>query len=174
MDLIATATASASASIEFTDLSSAYHKYIIVFENFAPSTDNVWANIRLSKDNGSTFDSGASDYRYNIYYRRESGFVSYSDSTSDVIRMYSGDADTGNRAGNASNEFACGQINIYNPSATRWTHVDGHYSYLSSSAASGQGRFAGMRVSASAVDAIQILFSSGNIASGTFKLYGIK
>jgi len=61
--LISTATASTSATIDFT-LPSGYKSFEIRVISLIPSTDNVGMWIRVSTDGGATFAAGASDYVY--------------------------------------------------------------------------------------------------------------
>ena len=59
---ISSSTASASSSIAFTGLSSTYIAYILFYFNVAPATNAVTMLLRTSTDNGSSYDSGSSDY----------------------------------------------------------------------------------------------------------------
>jgi hypothetical protein len=63
-ELIDTQTASSSASIEFTDLSSTYSMYKVIIYNFVPVTDEANFYMRTSTNNGTSFDSGVSDYSW--------------------------------------------------------------------------------------------------------------
>jgi len=61
---ISSATASASASIAFTGLSSTYVQYMVVFEDVVMSADSSYLGLRTSTNGGTSYDSGASDYDY--------------------------------------------------------------------------------------------------------------
>ena len=166
LHLIETQTASASATIDFV-LPAGYFKFVVAFDTVVPATDNVQLYFRTSTDGGSTFDSGASNYRY--------AYQGYNDAAAAVTGSSAGATFipiTHSDVGSATDEFVSGEVNIYNPAATAQTAMifdtlmvnTGSYTYV----IDGVGR----RLSAADVDAIQFLFSSGNIASGTFKLYG--
>ena len=62
MVLISTATASNSASVSFTGLTSQYDEYEIQFTSVLPQTDAAALCLRTSTNGGSSYDSGASDY----------------------------------------------------------------------------------------------------------------
>jgi hypothetical protein len=54
---ISTATASASASIEFTSgIDSTYKEYVFYFVNIHPATDDVDFSFNLSTDSGSNYN----------------------------------------------------------------------------------------------------------------------
>lgn len=164
VDLISTGTASNSAAIEFTDLSSSHFLYIVVIDGVIPVTDNVDFYMRTSTDNGVSFDSGVSDYAWDG--------EADTDQTSDHILLTSTNSLAAS-LGSASGETYSGVIWIYNPSDTGETRVSVMGSSKGSTGAVSYSAQSGARVSQEDVDAIQFLTSSGNISSGTFKLYGL-
>ena len=77
--------------------------------------------------------------------------------------------------GNGADESAAGTLTLFNPSSTTYVkhfiargslYYDGNYIF--------DAHIAGYANTTSAVDAIKFVMSSGNIDSGTIKLYGIK
>ena len=171
--LISTSTASTSASIEFTDLTSAYSFYAIVLSNVHAATDGVDLIVRTSTDNGSTYDSGASDYAWTTEGKTIGGTTINANSAADT-GMNIIDSTGGHGLGNAANEVAWGTIFLYDPSVTENTIIGGHMYYQNTVGDEERLDTMGVRLSAADVDAIQFLFSSGNITSGDFHLYGIE
>jgi hypothetical protein len=166
--LISTATASSSASISFTDLSSTYSAYIVYFDSVVPATDGVNFILRTSTDNGSTYDSGATDYSWGGLVSTEGGTLGSSSSTGTTgFTIYFA-------AGNDTNESAAGHIKLFNPSKTSLTRIETQASVDLTDGTIQFRHHHGRRNSAADVDAIQFLMSSGNIATGNFYLYGIK
>lgn len=169
--LLATATAASSASIDFTSLiDSTYDDYLFEFTNLIPATDDVGLRIRASV--ASSFLSGASDYGWR--------FLSSSSTSNDT-----GDSEiettlTGATSGvsNVSSEGGVsGWFKLRNPaSTTQQKAIDGITSLTQASGngARNYGVFSGMVLTTNAVDGIQLFFSSGNVASGTVKMYGVK
>lgn len=159
-------TASASSSIEFTGLSTTYRDFLVIFSDVAPGTDSSWLVLRTSTDNGSTYDSGASDY----YYAFRQVSTATDSTVSSAAATYIGIQPV---MGSATNESGSGWVKIHNPRGTQFTHV----TFLSGGTDdAGLERYCmggGNRQSAADVDAIQFLMSAGNIASGTFTLYGV-
>ena len=178
LELIATAVASTSATIEFTGLSSTYYLYMIVITGINSDTAAVDLEMRTSSDNGTSFDAGATDYGWTSMGSSATpgGVVTTldtGDSTADSI-IISGtdislefDADT--------NEEKYFNILLYNPSNSFFTHITSQGSGRDDSSDFMQFYTGvGMRKEAGLVDAIQFLMSAGNIDIGTFKLYGIR
>jgi hypothetical protein len=167
MVFISSATASASASIAFTDLSSTYRDYLLVLSNVYAATSAAELLVRTSTDNGSTYDSGASDYLW-MTLRANTGLGT---------PLSTDDADTGIRivedANNSTNRRINGWVRLHDPAAALDTCVTYHTAYYTSGAVSRTIMGSGFRASAGDVDAVQVIFSAGNITSGTISLYGI-
>jgi hypothetical protein len=78
-----------------------------------------------------------------------------------------------NNQSNAANEDMTGYVHIINPSASAFCSVVWSFEAYGTGSDTGVTIGGGRRGSAADVDAIQFLMSSGNLTSGTFKLYGI-
>jgi hypothetical protein len=149
-ELVSNAAFSNDATFEVTGLAAGFD-YIFVIQNLAPQTDVVTLNMRTSTDGGATYDSGAANYRYG--------------GATDTLMVLTGPV------GNATNESASWDVTLYNPSDTTFTQV-----YLAGARLNGVGTFAadsvgGQRESATDVDAVQFLMSSGNIVSGNISVH---
>lgn len=170
---IGTATASTSASITFTGLSSTYHLYILRFSNLQPDTDSTTLIFRTSTNNGISYDSGASDYAWSLWQANESGDGSGDADQADSSITIAGVAASSDELGTGSNELADGWIYIFNPSATNYTHVFSSTTYFNEATQLILNQSSGHRASAADVDAIQVLMDSGNLSTGDFVLYGV-
>jgi hypothetical protein len=165
-------TASASASLNFTSLiSSLYNKYIFDLENIILATDNVDLLMRTSTDNGATFDNGAGNYGYASYLNNTGAFstngVSSASATS--VRLI---PDADNAAGSGS---ICGSIELINPlNTTVYKHVNYHLSYKNNDNQFYNLTGSGWRLATADIDAVQFLASTGNITSGTIRMFGVK
>lgn len=173
--LLDTKVASSSATIDFllTGNNAGFAQYKLVYANVAPATDGVHLYLRTSSNGGSSYDSGASDYRWGLFTVTSPNAGTAADgagtgSATAFIRLsYS-------TAGNASNETCAGEITCFKPDSAAYTK----FTWLANTHATGDFDDivfgGGNRQSAADVDAIRFLFSSGNIASGTFYLYGMR
>lgn len=170
---ISTATASTSASIDFTGLTSSYFLYILRYSNLQPATDATTLILRTSTDGGSTYDSGASDYSWSLFQADESGTESGAADTADSSITVLGEAGSSDEMGSASNELGAGTIYLFNPSATKYTFVFCQGTYFNEATQLITNYTGGYRISAADVDAFQLLMDSGNISIGDFVLYGV-
>lgn len=144
---------SAVAQVDITGLTVGFD-WLFVFQNVLPVTDVVKLEMRTSTDGGSTFDAGASDYADSVSINETSLELS------DIL-------------GNATGEGFSGDVLVYNPGdATKHTHVGvGAVSFYNAAGIFVQQVRGGKRSAAADVDAARFFYSSGNIASGTIRLY---
>jgi len=170
MVLLSTQTASASASIDFTSLlNSTYKKYILDIIDLIPATDGVNIYMRTSTDNGSTWSGGTSYTFVDVRLVADSGSAAADASqSSSFIHL------TGTNVGNASGEGLCGKIELFNPAGTSVNKLMTHsMCFFTSTGVLVTINGASSYKSLTAVNAFQIYAASGNITSGTFKLYGV-
>jgi len=165
--LISTATASVSAYISFTGLSSTYKLYRVVIQNYVPNDDATSLWLRTSTNGGSTYDDGASDYKYGqIYSAGSSAYVTGTTSTTNIPLCGS--------CGTGTGESRSGYVDINTPSNASRCWINSSIYGLNSTPATGLNFVYGCRDTAADVDAIRFLSSSGDMASGTFTLYGLR
>lgn len=169
---ISSSTASSSASISFTGLSSTYRSYIFVFESIIPATDGVILCCRTSTDNGSTYASSSGDYRYGNNTVAFNGTAVGNYSTSATYLALNGNGSGTGISNTSTNGFA-GRVQLFDhASTTVYKNLIWDVSYpLAAGGLFSRGN--GVRISTADVDAIQFYMSSGNIASGTITMYGI-
>ncbi len=165
-------TASSSASLDFTAcISSTYDEYEIHFVGIKPSTTNVQLGMRLSQDGGSTYKSGAGDYHWGLLYSGMSDVPTQATDTNAPEFRLTGSTST------QSTYSSNGRIRLYDPLNTTDTKfIEGSIqSHVGASSAVYQWHSASNFVlNTAAVNAFQFLFSSGNIASGTIRVYGVE
>lgn len=160
--LLNTLIASSSATLsDTTSFTAAYSAYEIIFENLVPATTSTSAEIQVHSGgsfqttgylaNSLQFSSGGSSST------AQTTFIPASSTTS-VVNTVPG---------------VSGTIRIYNPSSTTTPkHWTGQFSYLNGAVDQGC-LVSGYWNANGAVDGFQFLFSTGNIASGKIKIYGI-
>jgi hypothetical protein len=172
LTFISSATASSSASINIA-LTGGYDIYELHILTARPATDGAESYLRTSTNAGSSFDSGSSDYSWTYQYaydnavaRVDSTDTSGGPATAAQIELYQ-------NVGNGIDEFFSAVIRIIKPSAARYTTLDFNGNCISQYGNSVTVNGMGVRRSAADVDAIQFLFSTGNITSGQFVLYGL-
>lgn len=169
MVLLSSQTASSSTTIDFTNfLSGTYLYYKIIIISVHPATDNVDFYLLFSTNNGSSYLG--SNYTWARSFVINSGGTGGAGSTSDskIILL--------NVQGNANGRSGFEEINFY-PASTGQTISKDTAVWDCSGVDNGGvlGRFvgSGYNTTTSAVNALRFQFSSGNISSGLFNLYGI-
>ncbi len=169
MVLLATATASDDATVDFSGyFSSVFEEYLLTIKDLVPATDTASLLLRLSQ--ASSFLAGASDYGWTRIGNENGGTVVPAGDAADTsVTIASG-------LGTGTGESLSGEIRIYNPAgSSAYKRVSYSASWFGATATDlvtiGAG---GIIVNATAVDGVRLLMSSGNIASGTFALYGLR
>ncbi len=167
---LGTATASSSATIDLTSLLSAtYDDYLIVLDNVLAATIDASLNMRCSTDN-STFDSGA-NYWYSVNGNDSGGntvAVNGQSQTSFVLT----DAALKTTYGISGSIIL---TNVNSTSVPRFYSGTLSYHYrIGASNHIAVVAIGGAWVDTShTLEAVRFFMSSGNITSGTFKVYGI-
>lgn len=170
MVLISSQTASSSATIAFTGLSSTYSRYVVEILDVVPASDNVTLTMVVGTGGTPTYQTGASDYAYGVHYHGADG-------TSGNVNNSTGASSMGLLPvnGTGTGENASGIIHIYNPSQTSKYHLfRSEFTIYNANPGLFIYTGCGMYISSTAVTAVRLSMTSGNIASGTFKLYGIR
>lgn len=169
MVLLEQHTASSSATLDFTTgITSAYDDYIAELINVLPATDSVQLLLRFSTDGCANY--AAANYIWQHLYIYGAGVVNWESSSSDTGICVGGAAVSNTNAG------VCGTIRLHNPGAAGTTFKSVTMDttrYVGAIPALVHDSPNGGNISIGAVDAIRFLFSSGNIASGTIRLYGL-
>ena len=169
-------TASGSASISFTTgIDSTYPIYRFEYINCHPATDIVQFQVNFSTDGGSTYAvTKTNSHFYASHKENDTGTgVNYGGSYD--LAQSTADMALTDSIGNGADESVSGYLQIFNPSSTTFVKhfLSRNNSYFFSDY-SWDSYVAGYGNTQSPINAIRFKFSSGNIDSGTIKLYGIK
>ena len=172
---ISSQTASASASLSFTGLSSTYKAYKFVFVNIHPATNNVSFQFNLSTDSGSNYNVTKTTTYFYAYHNEagSSATVEYVGGLD--LAQSTSDQPLSNNIGNGNDESASGTLTLFNPSSTTYVkHFISTTNQYDQADLSVNPFMAGYGNTTSAVNAVRFQMSSGNIDAGTIYLYGIK
>ena len=168
-------TASGSASISFTTgIDSTYPIYKFEFINIHPQNDNVRLQFNLSTDGGSTYNVTKTSTCFRAQHGEDdsSGVLQY-DGAPDLAQS-TADQPLGD-SGNDNDQALSGYIFLFSPSSTTFVK---HYITTSDGSRHNdlqqQYFISGYGNTTASINAIIFRMASGNIDSGTIKLYGIK
>ena len=180
MTLISEQTASASASISFTNgIDSTYPIYKFEFINIHPSASRPEFSFNLSTNSGSSYGvTKTSTAFYSQHGENDSGGSLAYDSSSDLAQSTSAQHIAWNLS-NDNEASISGNMYLFNPSSTTFvkhymTELQFQYDSSGGDPNSYIYYIAGYANTTSAINGIKYLYNSGNIDSGTIKLYGIK
>lgn len=167
MTLISTQTASSSASISWTGLTG-YNHYLLLLDGIAPATGGAIFYLRVGTGSGPTYIT--SGYQTNSLVGVGNGNpYNYAGSSVGLIVT-----DAWN-SGIKSGSYISGSITLNNMTNSKLAAAAGVLTYQDdSNGLFNLGIVNGQSTGNTTVKtAIQILYSTGNIASGTASLYGI-
>ena len=164
-------TASTSATLDFTSfIDSTYDEYVFEIVDLLPATDGVQIYIRTSANAGSSWDSGGTDYTYVVASQVGAAATALSSAGAAQIIMAEQISNTTSRGG------VVGQVRLYNPSGTAshkrfvFHMANPQNGTTASISSTGQGA----RAATAAINGVRFLSSSGNITSGTIRMYGVR
>jgi hypothetical protein len=176
--LISTQTASNSATISFTTgLDSTYDAYEIKVINARPATDDIFLQFNLSTDSGANYNVTKTTTLFTAYHNEAGTDNVFAYNTTNDLAQSTAFQSIGNSTGlgSGADENQCIVLQLFNPSSTTYVkHFLVTSQYSSADNYSVNSYIGGYANTTSAVNAIQFKMSSGNIADGIFKLYGVK
>ena len=174
MTLISTQTASSSATVSFTSgIDSTYKEYIFKFINVLPASDGVKLKFNLSIDGGSNYN--VTKTAANFYAGHTEADATGGPSFDSGLAQSTSDAfATVGAIGSAADEGCSGYLCLFDPSNTTFVkHFISKVTIYGSNPQSQVTYGAGYGNTTSAINAVRFNMESGNIASGTIKLYGV-
>ena len=174
--LLSTVTASSSATIDFTSgIDSTYKEYVFKYINIHPaSVAQLTVNFR---DGGTDYDATKTSTAFNPYHQEDDSAAGIIYREAWDLAQGTGDQIIAQELGNGADESASGYLHLFDPSSTTFVkHYMGLTEYYQNFGNTGpfQVYYAGYCNVTAAIDGVIFKMSSGNIDSGTIKLYGIK
>lgn len=169
--LLASSSPSSAASVDLTSvITSLFDIYDIEFY-LLPATDSVSLWLRVSTNNGSSWESGAV---YSSQYLDMSGatITAASGTTGNAMEIC-----RSNVGNNAPFEGVFGTIRIHSLGSgsgyPQTTSCSWRGELIDAAGLSRTLQGSGGRVGVNAINAVQLLFESGNIADGEVRIYGL-
>tara|TARA_R100000353_G_C6398545_1_gene166921 strand:- start:14 stop:592 length:579 start_codon:yes stop_codon:yes gene_type:complete len=174
--LISEQTASSSANITFdSDIDSTYKEYVFKFINMQSASTDVAFQVNF-RDGGSSYDATkTTTYFYTEHGEGgQGGTVGYLASRDEAQSSDAQHLTT--NIGRTGSDSASGTLHLFDPSST--TFVKHFTSVVSNHDTTSPGYSQAIYVGGycnvtAAIDGVQFTMSSGNIAAGTIKMYGV-
>ena len=176
MVLLSEQTASASASISFTSgIDSTYPIYKFEFINIHPATDSVLFQFQVDTGTNTNYNQTITSTNFK---------ASHSEADVEAVLSYRTTRDQAQGTAfqsitegvdNDNDSCSTGTLTIYNPSSNTFVkHFISTTQSVINSPETTETFCAGYVNTTTALTRVQFKFNSGNIDSGTIKLYGIK
>ena len=161
--------ASSSSTLNFeTGLDDTYDAFELRLSSMKPATDDVQILLRV-KVSGSYQTTG---YLSALFVHTSAAASALSNSTTSIPMCFGGG---GGGVGNAAGENLSGCARFSNPELTTdFMQIDGDSSHRRADNLMSRTVFGGYFNTVGAVTGVQVLASSGNLASGRVSLYGLK
>ena len=180
MTLIKEQTASADATISFVDgtsdvvLDNTYPIYLFKFINIHPSADNVYFEVGF-RDGSTAYDATKTTTYFRAYQYEAEATTALEYRTAEDLAQSTSFQRLTEGTGGDNDQSCSGTLHLFNPSSTTFVkHFIAHTHNAHAVDAAETNFIGGYCNVTAAIDAVQFKMVSGNIDSGTFKLYGIK
>ena len=168
LTLIATVTASNSATVDFDGyFTSTYDEYVLLAENITPESGSAPSLGALLKIDGSY---QSSNYTWAYVYQDSNSTTQNSATSTSELRL-------ANSLATGSQVPTSIEMRFYQPSTTMLQRVWARTVANNSTVVTryeGFGTYYNFPSSTNPLTAVRFLFSSGNVSTGTFRLYGFK
>ena len=181
MVLIKTLTASSSSTLDFLNGSSnvvfdgTYKEYVFKFYDIHPASNNVQFSFQVDTGTNTNYNQTITSTFFDAYHEEADGDSGLTYRTAYDQAQGTAFQPISLQTGNGNDECFSGALHLFSPSST--TFVKHFMSYGNDyvyADYSSNPRNAGYVNTTTALTRVQFKFSSGNIDSGTIKLYGIK
>ena len=179
MVLIKTLTASSSSTLSFVDgssdvvLDNTYPVYLFKFINIHPASNDVNFNVNF-RDGGSSYDATKTTTNFHAYHGEGAGDSSFGYSTGQDLAQSTSNLRISGNIGNENDESSSGELFLFNPSSTTFVkHFISNFQGSRYNEFSANWYVAGYCNVTAAIDGVRFKMDSGNIDSGTFKMYGV-
>jgi len=173
--LISTQTASNSANISFTSgLNGTYDEYIFKFINIRPATNDVGFHFQGSTNGGSSYGVTMTTTAFKAYHTENDATTNLTYTTGNDLAQSTSYQEIG-QCGNDADQNIASTLTLYNPSSTTYVkHFIINTNYCDHGDETDNAFYAGYFNTTSAINAINFKMTSGNIADGIIKMYGVK
>ena len=176
LTLISTLTADNSGTnLSFTSgIDSTYKEYIFKFINIHTASGDNRLLFNMSIDGGSNYNVTKTSTFFETYVEEDGTDSQLTYATARDLAQSTADQRMTHDQGDGNDESSCGFLHLFNPSSTTFVkhwiaeyNNASHYDYAYRTFIAGYGN------TTSAVNAVTFKAHSGNLESGSIKMYGV-
>ena len=176
MTLISTSTASSSATIDITSgIDSTYKEYIFKFIDIHQATDGADFQFQVDTGTNTSYNQTITSMGILSYHQEDDSAAALNaHSGSAILHQETGFQDLGRSLGNDNDQSLSGELHLFEPSSTTFVkHFMGVINEAANDNGTNQRFVAGYVNTTTAITRIRFKADSGNIDSGTIKMYGL-
>ena len=172
--LISTVTASSSSTVTFdSGIDSTYKEYQVHYIDVHPSAGDNHFTVNF-RDGSTAYDATKTSTMFRAYHREDDGGNALSYVTGGDLAQSTGSQQLGQSVDADNDSSLSGILHLFDPSSTTFVkHFIARSQEVTYQTTSQEFYVAGYCNVTAAIDGLQFSMSSGNIDSGTFKLYGV-
>ena len=176
MVLLATETASSSATISFTsNIDSTYKEYIFKYINIHPGTDVKDLQFQADTGTNTSYNQTITSAMFRAHHLEDDTGTSLTYQTDRDLPQSTSFQSLTNAVGNGNDECCSGTLHIYDPSNTTFVkHFMSNTNEYQFENITMNCFVAGYFNTTTALTRVQFKISSGNMDAGDICLYGIK
>ena len=175
MTLLATETASSSATISFTsNIDDTYDEYVFKFYNMHPATDRVFLQFQVDTGTNTNYNQAITSSYFHSYHDEADSYTGLAYVTSKDQAQGTAFQTISYNTSNDNDACNSGELHLFSPSSS--VFVKHFYSRFAATDDVGyieESYCAGYVNTTTALTRVQFKFSGETIDSGTIKLYGI-
>jgi len=175
LTFISKQTASSSATISFTSgIDSTYKEYLFTFKNVHPATDSSHFTFQADTGTNTSYNQTMTTTHHQAYHNEAGNSTGL-----DYLPSYDQAQGTAFQnlalsVGNGADECVSGTLQVFNPSSTTFVkHFIARINSYNGNDFTSDYYTAGYFNTTTALTRFQFKMSSGNIDSGTIKMYGV-
>jgi len=147
---------------------------VFMFKDIHPATDDVVFSFQADTGTNTNYNQTITSTHFRAQHTENDVSTSLSYLTGSDQAQGTSDETLANSIGNDSDQGISGTLHIFDPSSTTFVkHFISNFQSIAHSDTSNNEYHAGYFNTTTAITRVRFKFSSGNIDSGTFKLYGV-
>jgi hypothetical protein len=176
MTLISTTTASSSSTISFTSgIDSTYDEYVFKFYDIHPATDNTFLTFQADTGTNTNYNQTITSTFFKSLHDESGGTTALSYDTSSDLAQSTSFQHLSRNVGNDNDQSIAGTLQVFSPSSSTFVkHFISRTNVYTNDDYSIDSAIAGYFNTTTAITRFQFKMASGNMDSGTIKMYGIK
>jgi hypothetical protein len=176
LKFISKATASASASIEFTSgIDSTYKEYVFYFHSIHPSVNNAHFGFQVNAVGGSGYNETITSSVFRALHQENDSTPALQYDPNNADKAQGTDLQYLQDYVGADTDQACaGYLQLFNPSSTNFVkHFTARMANYNGNDYAVDQFTAGYINTISSIDQVQFKFHTGNIDAGQILLFGV-